>query len=168
MKRSAVLIGLLVVVMVFVQTLVAASSEPEDLLRDQGGVVQEIVGLLEKGNEQHALDKLDSLHSAVVETRASLQGLTFEGEGKTDTRTRVTDPFELPSGTYRIHFTTPETGSVKLFPLEEDSYELLFNLFGSGQAEEGASVVYRSSGGKVVLEISNVSAPYKLIFEKLG
>ena len=163
MKKSVVLIGFLVVVMVFAQTLIGASSEPEDLLRDQKGAVQEIVDLVEGGQEKAAIEKLNSLHSAVVESRASLRGWVFEGSsGK-----RLTDSFTLPEATYRVHFTTRGYGQVKVMSVKEDSWDLLFNL-SPGEASDGASAVYRSGGEKVMIQFSNISAPYKLVFEKLG
>lgn len=163
MKKSVVLIGFLVVVMVFAQTLIGASSKPEDLLRDQEGIVQEIVDLIEGGEEQVAIEKLNSLHTAVVESRASLRGWVFEGSsGK-----RLTDPFTLPEGTYRVHFTTGGFGQVRVMPVKEDSWEMLFNL-SPGEASNGASSVYRSGGEEVMIQFSNISEPYKLVLEKLG
>jgi len=162
-KRFTVVIGLLVLSMIFTQFLIVASSEPAELLREHEGAVEEIVELIEGGEKQAAIGRLNSLHSAVVESRASLNGLTFEGKsGK-----KLTDPFKLSEGTYRVHFTTQGFGQVKVMPVEEDSWEMLFNL-SPGQASDGASAVYRSGGEKVMIQFSNISAPYKLVFEKLG
>jgi len=158
-----VIVGFLVVTMAFAQSVTATSSDPVELLREREGAVQEIVGLLEEGNEQTARDKLDSLHSALIEARASLRGWVFEGSsGK-----RLTDPFTLPEGTYRVNFTTGGFGQVKVMPLKEDSWEMLFNL-SPGEASDGASALYRSDGKKVMLQFSNISESYKLVLEKLG
>jgi hypothetical protein len=162
-KKFTVVIGLLVLSMIFTQFLVVASSEPAELLQEHEGAVEEIVNLIEGGEKQAAIERLNSLHSAVVESRASLKGLTFEGKsGK-----KLTDPFKLPEGTYRVNFTTQGFGQVKVMPLTEDSWDMLFNL-SPGQASDGASAVYRAEGRKVMVQFSNISEPYKLIFEKLG
>jgi len=170
MKKSVVIIGFLVVTMAFAQSVAATSSDPAELLRGQEGAVQEIVGLLEGGNEQSAMKKLDSLHSALIEARASLRGWVFEGSsGK-----RLTDPFKLPEGTYRVHFTTSKEASVgyatvDVCPLKGDRCKMLFNTTSEG-APEGASSIYRSDGEKVMVELSGVALndPYKLVFERLG
>lgn len=170
MKKSAVIIGFLVMVMVCAQSIVATSSDPVKLLREREGAVREIVGLLEEGNEQTAMVKLDSLHSALIEARASLRGWVFEGSnGK-----RLTDPFKLPEGTYRVHFTTSKKASVgyamvDVCPLKGDRCKMLFNTTSKG-APEGASSIYRSDGEKVMVEFSGVALndPYKLVFERLG
>ena len=169
-KRFTVVIGLLVLSMIFTQFLVVASSEPAELLREHEGAVEEIVELIEGGEKQAAIGRLNSLHSAVVESRASLRGWVFEGSsGK-----RLTDPFKLPEGTYRVHFTTSKEASVgyatvDVCPLKGDRCKMLFNTTSEG-APEGASSIYRSDGEKVMVELSGVALndPYKLVFEQLG
>ena len=162
-KRFTVVIGLLVLSMIFTQFLVVGSSEPAELLREHEGAVEEIVDSIEAGEKESAIGQLNLLHSAVTEARASLNGLTFEGKsGK-----KLTDPFKLSEGTYRVHFTTQGFGQVKVMPVKEDSWEMLFNL-SPGEASDGASAVYRAEGRRVMVQFSNISAPYKLIFEKLG
>ena len=162
-KKSAAIIGLLVCSIIFTQFLLAASSEASDLLQDHEGAIDQIADLIEAGEEQAAIERLNLLHSAVVKSRASLKGWRFEGSsGK-----RLTDPFMLPQGTYQVHFTTQGFGQVKVLPVEGDSWEMLFNL-SPGQASNGASAVYRSEGRKVMVQFSNISKPYQLLFEKLG
>ncbi|MFP3953119.1 MAG: hypothetical protein ACLFVS_03215 [Candidatus Acetothermia bacterium] len=156
----------LVVIVLLVLSVAAGPSVlagPADPLRGHEGEVAEIVGLIDGGEKETALEKLDSLHAAVVEARAELNGWVFEGSsGK-----RLTDPFVLPEGTYRVHFTTEGFGSVKVMFLEKDSWDLLFNL-SPGKASEGASALYRSGGETIIVQISNITEPYKLVFEKLG
>ena len=109
------------------------------------------------------LKKLNTLHEAIINSRALLMGLSFEGSsGK-----RLTDPFMLPSGTYRVNFTTEGFGAVEIIPLQNDDGDLIFNL-SRGRAKEGASTIYRSSGKKIMVQLSNISDFYELVFEKLG
>lgn len=162
-KRSVTVTGLLIISMIFTQFLVVASSGPAELLREYEGSVEEIVDFIETGEKESAIKQLDSLHNTVIEARASLNGLTFEGKsGK-----KLTDPFKLSEGTYRVHFTTQGFGQVKVMPVTEDSWEMLFNL-SPGEASDGASAVYRAESRKVMVQFSNISKPYKLVFEKLG
>jgi hypothetical protein len=79
----------------------------------------------------------------------------------------LTDPFILPEGIYRVHFTTEGFGAVKTVVLDSsDSDKLLLNL-APGEASEGASTVYKSQGNRIMLQFSNISAPYKLVFEPI-
>ncbi len=159
-KKLVVVVGLLVLSVFAGQSALAGPADP---LRGHEGEVAEIVGLIDGDEKEAALEKLDSLHAAVVETRAGLNGWVFEGSsGKS-----LTDPFVLPEGTYRVHFTTEGFGAVKVVLLEKDSWDLLFNL-SPGEASEGASALYRSRGETTIVELSNISEPYKLVFEKLG
>lgn len=155
-----ILVGLIAIIQLFA---VASPSDPVNVLRDQEGAVAEIVHLLEQGKEQAALEELNGLHEVVINSRAALTGLSFEGRsGKS-----LTDPFTLTSGTYRVHFTTEGFGAVKIIPLREGREDLLFNV-SMGGATEGASTIYRSSGKKIMVQFSNISEPYKLVFEQLG
>jgi len=160
--KKAVLIVIISLIL-FTLAFSVYADDPLETLHTQKDSVENIIELLKQGNDQQAIRELDSLHSAVVHARANLQGLSFEGKsGK-----KLTDPFKLPKGTYRVHFITKGFGAVKVMPLEEDSYELLFNLH-KGQASEGASAVYRSIGEKIMIQLLNITQPYKLYFEKLG
>ena len=133
-----------------------------DALRGHENSVQKIMALADKGDEQGALVLLDSLHAAVIEARAKITGSFFSGHAHT-----LTDPFSLPAGVYRVHFTTEGFGAVKMIALDgSDSDKLLFNL-ASGDASEGASTIYRSRGNRIMVQFSNITAPYKLVFERI-
>ena len=105
---------------------------------------------------------MNYLHAAVIEARAKITGLFFSGHAK-----MLTDPFVLPAGVYRVHFTTEGFGAVKAMVLVgSDSDKLLFNL-APGDASEGASTFYRAQGSRIMIQFSNITAPYKLVFERI-
>ncbi len=47
-----------------------------------------------------------------------------------------------------------------------DGDKLLFNL-APGDASEGASTFYRAQGSRIMIQFSNITAPYKLVFERI-
>jgi len=133
------------------------------LLQPQSGAIAEIIQLLDQGKEADARELLDELHEAVVQTRAMLTGLRFEGTANT-----LVDPFTLPVGTYRVTARTEGALIVKAFPVDDpDDYALLFNLF-MEEAADGAGTVYRSNGERIMLEFTNITAPYELWFEEIS
>jgi len=141
------------------------SVDPQiiSLLENHVHTVEEIINELRSDNMEEARNLLDSLHSAIVSVRSKLVGLEFRGQSDA-----LTDPFVLPSGIYRVHFKTEGFGAVDLIPLlNPDERTLLFNVF-QGQAAGGISVLYVSSETQeVLIQFSNISSPYTLIFEKL-
>jgi len=150
------------VIAVLLITIVGALGAPSsvDALRGHENSLQKIIALADKGDDQGALALLNSLHDAVIEARAKIIGLFFSGQAD-----MLTDPFVLPAGVYRVHFTTEGFGVVETVVLDgSDSDKLLFNL-APGNASEGASTVYRSLGSRIMIQFSNISAPYKLVFE---
>jgi hypothetical protein len=130
-------------------------------LEEHTGSVQQIIDLVHAGKPDEALRLLDSLHSAVVALRSDLRGLRLTGE-----REALSDPVTLPSGTYRVHFTTEGFGIVELFDMQGTKLETLF-IMAAGEASGGASTLYRSTGQQVLVQFSNISAPYTLLFESL-
>jgi len=158
-KRMGV--GIVVALMIVVAGALGASNLV-DALRGHESSVQEIMALADKGDKEGALALLDSLHTAVIEARAKITGLFFSGQADI-----LTDPFVLPEGIYRVHFTTEAFGVVKIIILDgSDSDKLLFNL-APGDASEGTSTVYRSHGSRIMIQFSNISAPYMLVFERI-
>ena len=156
----------LVVVTAVALLIVAAgalgASNLVDALRGHENSVQKIIALADKGDKQGALVLLDSLHAAVIEARAKITGSFFSGHADT-----LTDPFSLPAGVYRVHFTTQGFGAAEVIVLDgSDSDKLLFNL-APGDASEGASTLYRSQGSRIMIQFSNISAPFKLVFEQI-
>ena len=158
-KRMAVV--MVVALMIVVAGALGASSLV-DALRGHENSVQKIIALADKGDEQGALALLNSLHAAVIETRARITGLFFSGHAET-----LTDPFSLPAGIYRVRFTTDGFGAVKVIVLEGSGGDkLLFNL-APGDASDGASTFYRAQGSRIIIQFSNITAPYKLVFERI-
>lgn len=138
------------------------ASNLVDALRGHENSVQKIIALADKGDNEGALTLLNSLHAAVIEARAKITGSFFSGQAN-----MLPDPFVLPEGIYRVHFTTESFGAVKVIVLADpDGEKLLFNL-APGDASEGASTVYRSRGSRIMIQFSNISAPYKLLFERI-
>jgi len=160
MKRRMVVVVIATLLITIVGALGAPSSV--DSLRAHENSVQEIIALADKGDDDGALALLNSLHAAVIEARAKITGLFFSGQAN-----MLTDPFVLPEGVYRVHFTTEGSGAVEIIVLDgTDSEEFLFNAFG-GSASKGASTFYRSRGSRIMVQFSNIYAPYKLVFERI-
>ena len=159
--KKRVVMGIVVAVMILVTGALGASNLV-DALRGHENSVQKIITLADKGDEQGALALLNSLHAAVIEARAKITGLFFSGQADT-----LTDPFSLPAGIYRVHLTTDGFGAVEIIVMDKpNSDDILFNVF-QGGASEGASTVYRSRGSRIMIQFSNISAPYKLVFERI-
>jgi len=158
-KRMGV--GIVVALMIVVAGALGASNLV-DALRGHESSIQEIIALADKGDKEGALALLDSLHASVIEARARITGSFFPGQAD-----MLTDPFVLPAGVYRVHFTTEGFGAVETIVLDRpDSDDILFNVF-QGAASEGASTVYRSRGSRIIIQFSNISAPYMLVFERI-
>ena len=155
MLVAVVALGILVVGALGASNLVGT-------LRGHENSVKEIINLADKGDNDGALALLNSLHAAVIQARARITGSSFSGQAD-----MLTDPFVLPEGICRVHFTTEGFGAVKAIVLDgSESDRLLFNL-APGEASEGASTVYRSRGSRIMVQFSNVLAPYKLVFEQI-
>ena len=134
---------------------------PLEDLSDHQDSVKEVLDLLQAGRHAEALQLLDSLHTAVVGLRSSLRGWRLSGNVNT-----LSDPLDFPTGTYRVHFTTEGFGAVKLYDMGGSMVGLPFNL-APGQASSGATTLFRSSGERIMVEFSNISAPYTLVFESI-
>jgi len=160
MNKRTVVTVMVVVLVTIVVALGAPSSV--DSLRGHENSVKEIISLMDTGDKEGALALLNSLHTAVIEARAKISGSFFSGQAD-----MLTDPFVLPAGVCRVHFTTEGFGTVEVIVLDgSDSDKLLFNVW-QGAASEGASTVYRSLGSRIMIKFSNISAPYKLVFEQI-
>lgn len=130
-------------------------------LENHTGSVQAIIDLVHAGKPNEALALLDSLHAAVVSLRADLRGLRFTGTANT-----LLDPFILPAGTYRVHLTTAGHAFVDVYDMQGKDLKSLF-IVGTGEASAGQSTFFVSTGQQILVEISYVSAPFTLEFEKL-
>lgn len=99
----------------------------------------------------------------VVESPAPPVQLRFSGAAD-----ELTDPFTLPSGSYRAHLQTTGFAIVHVIPeATPDHIVYLFNVM-DGDANDGVSKLYVSGGGRIMLEFSNISAPYEFWFEKIS
>jgi len=162
LRKAGAAIPLLMVLGLLVGYPSASDSHIIDLLLQHENTIGDVVSQLQQGKVQEALSLLNSLHSAVTTARAELTGLVFKGH--TD---RLTDPFTLPEGIYRVHFTTDGFGAAEVIPLNSpDNRTLLFNVF-EGGATDGVSTLYVAQSDKVLVQFSNISAPYMLVFETL-
>lgn len=114
---------------------------------------------------------MDDQYSAIVETRAMLAtldsrclGLDFEGTAEI-----VTDSVYIPAGIYRVTVTTEG-----YFIMHETvlSGSCKFSRLGlnvsAGDATQGAQALFNSDGCTLLWEISNVTAPYTVSFEKMN
>ena len=161
MKKRMMVVVTVVALLIVIAGALGASNFV-DALRGYENSVQKIIALADKGDEQGALALLDSLHAAVIEARANMTGSFFSGHADA-----LTDPFSLSAGIYRVHFTTDGFGAVKIIVMDKpNSDDILFNAF-QGDASGGASTVYRSRGSQIMIQFSNMSAPYKLVFERI-
>lgn len=133
-------------------------SGSKTLLDPHSGTVAQIISLLERSNGTDALELLDELHSSVIAARALLVGQRFAGD-----RDTLTDPFTLPSGTYRVTMHGSGSPWVRAIPVadpDDDDYIMI-------GADDGSSVHYISDGERIMLEFSVVRGPYELIFERI-
>ena len=162
MPRKTLSIAACLLCMGAVLVSAVAYLSPLEALSDHQDSVKEVLGLLQARRQTEALQLLDSLHAAVVELRSDLRGWRLSGNAN-----MLSDPVDLPAGTYRVHFTTEGFGAVKLYNMQGELDSLLFNL-APGEASDGASTLFRSSGDRVMLEFSNISESYVLVFESLN
>ncbi|MEW5825894.1 MAG: hypothetical protein AB1778_03605 [Candidatus Bipolaricaulota bacterium] len=79
----------------------------------------------------------------------------------------LTDPFTLPAGAHMATLTTLGYCIVHVVPVAApDDITYLFACW-AGEASVGESALYVSDGTRIMLEFSNVSAPYTLEFEAI-
>lgn len=97
-----------------------------------------------------------------IEVEAPAPPVRFSGDAD-----ELTDPFALPSGSYRAHLQT--TGYAIVDVIHEATPDRSVNLFNvwSGKANDGVSKLYVSDGERIMLEFSNITAPYEFWLEKI-
>jgi hypothetical protein len=88
--------------------------------------------------------------------------LHFEGDAGT-----LTDPFTLPAGVYRATLTTTGYCIVHVVPVAAPADITYLFACSAGEATAGESALYVSDSSRIMLEFSNVSAPYALTFEAI-
>ena len=158
---------IVVLALLFGVALVAIAASSSDLvssLRSHGGSVNKILSPAISKDTQGALMLLDSLHAAIIKARASLRGWSFEGQTN-----MLTDPFTLPKGAYRVHFSTEGiAGIVEVLTISGGNQPIyLFNLFALEGLPQSASTFYRSTGERILVQVSNVTGRYEVRFEQL-
>jgi hypothetical protein len=175
-RTTALLAGILLLVLSFGVT--AAQNEPgagctADSLTALVASIQEANGKalesIQAGDLAAAIDLLAASDERVGLMKAVCAGLTFE-----DTAAKALGPVELPEGTYRATATTDGFMTVEFTVLDGECGETLgdlvmpvFTLF-QDQATTGAETIVPSDGCSVLIEVSNVTAPWTLTFERLG
>jgi hypothetical protein len=139
--------------------------DPEQLQSSVGYIIADLQSAQDSGN-------LDTQYQGIVVAQGRLSvlnslclGLDFEGD-----REIVSDLVLVPEGIYRVTVTTPGYFIMRPTVIEgscdPDGYSL-FNL-SDGEATSGAQAIFKSQKCAVLWEISNVTAPYKVTFEKMN
>ena len=125
---------------------------------------------IESGDLTAAVEILAQSDEQVGLMKAVCSGLLFEG-----TDGEVIGPIDIPEGLYRATATTEEGIIIQIVTLDGECgqgsgsrlSEALF-IESGGQANEGAETVFTSNNCNVLLEVSNVRAPWTLTFEKIA
>lgn len=108
---------------------------------------------------------LDRLIDELMTFRAGCTGLSFEGDSN-----QVLGPVEIPAGVYRATVTTDGYMVSDLTVMDGTCEAGIMGLFllTEGRATDGAETVVESEGCTALIEISNTTAPWTLVFERLG
>lgn len=124
---------------------------------------------IKAGDTQTAIDALSDATERVGLMKAVCAGLSFE-----DTKAKVLGPVELAEGMYKVTATTAGFMTVELKPTEGSCGETIgdtvmpvFGLF-KDQANDGSEVLIPSDGCKTFIQVSNITDPWTLTFEKVG
>jgi len=158
--------------------LVTALVPGAALAQDEAACTDEFVVALEdhvakirvaqdEGELASVLGLLAALQPFVSEVMSLCGPLTWEGDSET-----LIGPVRIPEGYYRATVTTDGYFITKLTAIDGEcsgssSFMPLFNLSGE-QASDGAEALVMSEGCSALLEISNISAPWTLVLERMG
>jgi hypothetical protein len=119
-------------------------------------------------DEEDPAAALRDIQSQIGEFQAACAGLSFSSEEYG--LQPVLGPLTIPEGVYRLTLTTDGAFILSATILGGECDELdylgLFLIF-PGTAAEGAQTVLDTGECEVLLQISNVSDPWTLTFEKL-
>lgn len=135
--------------------------------QDTQGVIQVASDALATAKDLDAAGQYDAAvnaKKALMTLDTICLGLDFEGNAE-----KVSDPVYVPKGIYRVTATTEGFFMLRPTILEgncDPDGITLFNL-SSGEGNTGAQAILKSEGCVALWEISNVSAPYSLKFEKM-
>jgi hypothetical protein len=158
---------LLLAVIIFVLTgpVVSAQEEIQCPAADVEVAIATALDTLTAAQGQDATTQ----YAAAVQARSTLAaldsaclGLDFEGSDAT-----VTDPVYVPAGIYRVAATTEGYMTVLPTILEGDCGSDFYFILSAGEATEGAQAVFQSEGCSLIWEVSNVTEPFEVTFEKI-
>ncbi|MBN1681266.1 MAG: hypothetical protein JW966_13345 [Anaerolineae bacterium] len=160
MKRVVVI----AVVLMLALSTVPVRAQDGELQCSQADIdaaIDEATALLQTGEYAD----LVAARSVLAAVDSLCLGLDFEGDAD-----MVSDPVYVPEGLYRVTVTTEKYFIMHVMKLEGScghaSFGSLFNV-GEGEANNGADSLLESEGCEALWDISNVSAPYTVTFEKL-
>lgn len=124
-----------------------------------------IAKIKKTGDKDKDAAALDVIQNSVADYKAACAGLSWKG-----TKQQVIGPFDLPAGNFKAVVTTNGFFIADLKVLsgdcDADSFGALFNIM-QGGGKDGAESSITSKGCRLVINTSNVSAPWKLDIEPL-
>lgn len=125
--------------------------------------IKALAALKSTGDKDKDIDALVKAKQSIDAMYSTCRGLSWKGT----TVAKLIGPFDLPEGVYKATATTAGFLIIHIKVLSGDCEETsLFNL-SDGEATTGSETTYESSGCKILLEPSNISAPWKLTIEPL-
>jgi hypothetical protein len=158
MRKLTLIMFLLVVVLLGRQSIAAQTDKPKC---DPAAVIAQ-ANTLKSGNDaKKDIKTLLDLQKAITAANIACNGMSFEGKGA-----RVLGPLDFEKGYYKVTVTTAGFFISKLNVVSGKCEGADFNIF-SGGANEGTETLLKSEGCKVLIELSNISKPWKLIFEPI-
>lgn len=145
----------------------AQSTPPAAPTCDLTAIIKEVGAFKSSKDSTKDMTALAQIRDDIDATQAACNGLSFSGKSA-----KLVGPFDLPDGTYKVTATTkgylavmPRTISGDCDPNYDNVH--MFNI-SAGEATAGEDIVYQASQNcRLVLEPSNVSAPWKITFEPL-
>jgi hypothetical protein len=163
---------LLLVLVIFPFFIVQAQGSNDFECSAEGldALISDINGRLSElqGSEQfdigQALDDIYETEQLLADFRLQCAGLEFHGNANS-----VLGPVTFPDGTYRVTVTTSGFFIADIEAVSgscDTDWNGLFNLT-SGRASTGAQSSFTSHGCVGLIEISNISSDWTLVFENL-
>lgn len=130
--------------------------------------IEEAAALLEEAGElagddpASALTKLVEARLLLTDSDIKCHDLAFEGAANA-----VLGPIDLPTGVYRVTFTTEGFGIADAEPLEGKCETDMFGLFNvsAGEAQTGAEAMLKAKDCRALIEITNIQKPWTLTIE---
>jgi hypothetical protein len=165
--RSRLLFLLVVLTVLALATFAAPTIAQENKSAcDPGAVIRKANGLTTKGDNKADMEALMKLAADIQAQNVSCSGYTFTGKSS-----KLIGPFELPKGNYKTTLTTRNRFTARLSVLngqcQGSSNSASYYSMSAGEALNGAEAVIRSEGCRLVIETSDVRAPWTLTIEPL-